>query len=216
MGFRFRKSIKIIPGVRLNLSKSGISTSLGGKGATVNIGKRSRATIGIPGTGISYVQPLTGKRRKVAAPAPLLAEFGPADALVGDPLIFTTPGGAVVQLQPLSTRIDITLTKDGAPHSFVFADINGSGDGLVITTRSKEEIVVGPEHAEAVGTFIATHVPAQRTEVIARRNASAADVLAGLGMIAKFIFGVISVVAIVLVTILGVLAAAGGSGRRRR
>lgn len=55
MGFRFRKSVKLMPGVRLNLSKSGISTSIGGRGATVNISKRgTRTTVGIPGTGLSY------------------------------------------------------------------------------------------------------------------------------------------------------------------
>ena len=57
MGFRFRKSIKLFPGVRLNLSKSGISTSIGVPGATINIGKRgTRGTVGIPGTGISYTE----------------------------------------------------------------------------------------------------------------------------------------------------------------
>ncbi|MFM0300251.1 DUF4236 domain-containing protein [Paraburkholderia sediminicola] len=36
MGWGFRKSIKIAPGIRINLSKSGISASLGGKGFTYN------------------------------------------------------------------------------------------------------------------------------------------------------------------------------------
>lgn len=55
MGFRFRKTISIIPGVRLNLSKSGVSTSIGRPGATINIGKRGvRETVGIPGSGLSY------------------------------------------------------------------------------------------------------------------------------------------------------------------
>ena len=56
MGLRFRKSISIIPGVRLNLSKGGISSlSVGGKGLTYNIGKKgTRATGGLPGTGLSY------------------------------------------------------------------------------------------------------------------------------------------------------------------
>lgn len=55
MGFRFQKRIKIAPGVRLNISKSGISTSLGVNGATVNIGKDGvQRTIGIPGTGLSH------------------------------------------------------------------------------------------------------------------------------------------------------------------
>jgi len=55
MGFRFRKSLRILPGVRLNFSKRGTSLSLGGRGATVNISDRGvRKTIGIPGTGMSY------------------------------------------------------------------------------------------------------------------------------------------------------------------
>lgn len=60
MGFRFQKRISILPGVRLNLSKSRISTSLGGKGATVNVGPDGKpmVTVGIPGTGMSYRQSL--------------------------------------------------------------------------------------------------------------------------------------------------------------
>ena len=55
MGFRFRKSIKIFPGIRINLSKSGISTSVGVPGATVNIkGNKTTTTAGLPGTGVSY------------------------------------------------------------------------------------------------------------------------------------------------------------------
>lgn len=55
MGFRIRKSIKIAPGLRINLSKSGVSASVGKRGATVNIGKNGvKSTIGIPGTGISH------------------------------------------------------------------------------------------------------------------------------------------------------------------
>ena len=37
--FRFRKTFSILPGVRINLSKTGVSSSLGGHGATVNVGK---------------------------------------------------------------------------------------------------------------------------------------------------------------------------------
>lgn len=57
MGFRFRKRIKIAPGVYINLSKSGVSTSVGGSGATVNIGKNGvKGTVGVPGTGLSYTE----------------------------------------------------------------------------------------------------------------------------------------------------------------
>lgn len=55
MAFRYRKSIKIVPGVKLNLSKSGVSTSLGRRGASVNIGHgRVKSTVGLPGSGISF------------------------------------------------------------------------------------------------------------------------------------------------------------------
>lgn len=59
MGFRFRKSIKLLPGIRINLSKSGVSASIGKPGATVNISERgARGTVGLPGTGISYSEKL--------------------------------------------------------------------------------------------------------------------------------------------------------------
>ena len=55
MGFRFRKSVKICKGVRVNFSKSGTSLSLGGKGHSTNFSNRgTRVTVGVPGTGLSY------------------------------------------------------------------------------------------------------------------------------------------------------------------
>lgn len=61
MGFRFRKIISVVPGVKVNLSKTGVSTSLGGHGATVNVGSSGKKTLtlNIPGTGMSYQIPLT-------------------------------------------------------------------------------------------------------------------------------------------------------------
>lgn len=60
MGWGFRKSIKIAPGIHINLSKSGISASLGGKGFTYNT--RGRVTTSIPGTGIRYTTSLKGRK----------------------------------------------------------------------------------------------------------------------------------------------------------
>ena len=55
MGFRFRRTIRILPGVRLNIGKTGVSTSVGVRGAHVTIGHgKVRKTVGIPGTGLSY------------------------------------------------------------------------------------------------------------------------------------------------------------------
>jgi hypothetical protein len=64
MGFRFRRSIKLAPGIRLNLSKYGVSASIGRRGATVNIsGKGTKATVGIPGTGVSYSENLSSAKQ---------------------------------------------------------------------------------------------------------------------------------------------------------
>ena len=62
MGFRFQKRIRILPGVYINLSKSGVNGSVGGHGATVNVGHDGRRmiTLGVPGTGMSYRVPLSG------------------------------------------------------------------------------------------------------------------------------------------------------------
>lgn len=55
MGLRFRRSVRLFPGVRLNFSRSGVSTSIGLRGATVTLGPGGTyANVGIPGTGISY------------------------------------------------------------------------------------------------------------------------------------------------------------------
>jgi hypothetical protein len=55
MGFRFRRSIKILPGIRLNIGKRGVSTSIGVRGAHVTLGHgQVRETVGLPGTGLSY------------------------------------------------------------------------------------------------------------------------------------------------------------------
>ena len=71
MGFRFRRSLKILPGVRLNFSNSGVSTTLGPRGATVSLGKRGpRGNVGIPGTGISYSAALGAGKRQRGPQAP--------------------------------------------------------------------------------------------------------------------------------------------------
>lgn len=61
MGWRFRQSFKIIPGLKLNLSKTGLSASIGGAPFTVNLGPRGLyGTASIPGTGISFRERISG------------------------------------------------------------------------------------------------------------------------------------------------------------
>ncbi|RBA61313.1 hypothetical protein DQ403_04940 [Stutzerimonas zhaodongensis] len=53
-GFRFQKRITLAPGIRLNISKSGVSASFGPRGLSVTAGKRGTSlNLGLPGTGLS-------------------------------------------------------------------------------------------------------------------------------------------------------------------
>ena len=69
MGLRFRKSINLGGGFRINLSKSGIGYSWGVKGYRITKTAKggTRQTASIPGTGISYV---TEQGKKKPQPAP--------------------------------------------------------------------------------------------------------------------------------------------------
>lgn len=70
MGFRFSKRITIIPGVRLNISGKGISTSVGPRGLSMTMGRNGTfLNAGLPGTGLSYRQRLDGSLRGSKAPA---------------------------------------------------------------------------------------------------------------------------------------------------
>lgn len=61
MGLRFTQRIRLFKGLTLNLSKSGTSWTVGGPGASVNIrGRKVTGTVGVPGTGLSYRQTLSG------------------------------------------------------------------------------------------------------------------------------------------------------------
>ncbi len=65
MGFRYRRSINLGGGFRVNISKSGIGYSWGTKGYRVTKTAKgtTRTTASIPGTGISFVNE-TGKRKR--------------------------------------------------------------------------------------------------------------------------------------------------------
>ncbi len=81
MGFRYRKSIRLGGGFRVNLSKSGIGYSWGVKGYTITktADGRTRQTVSIPETGISYVDE-HGKRRTSAGTA---TQVEPVDPYAG-------------------------------------------------------------------------------------------------------------------------------------
>ena len=89
MPLRFHRSIRLLPGLRVNLSKTGTSLSVGRPGATVNLSERgARGTIGVPGTGVSWSETLRpgrggGRRSPVVAIVVLIAVIGAIVALLG-------------------------------------------------------------------------------------------------------------------------------------
>jgi tetratricopeptide (TPR) repeat protein len=64
VGFRMSKSIKIMPGVKMNISKSGVGYSVGGKGyrVTKRADGRVTRTVSLPGTSWSHTRSLSGGR----------------------------------------------------------------------------------------------------------------------------------------------------------
>lgn len=68
MAMRFRKSIKLAPGVRMNISGSGLGWTLGPRGASIGIGKRG-ARLNTSFMGLSSSQKLSGPSKK-ARPTP--------------------------------------------------------------------------------------------------------------------------------------------------
>ena len=69
MGLRFRKSITLCKGVRLNIGKTGVSLSTGVPGfrKTIHSSGRVTTSVGIPGTGIYYVDTKNPKKDNTPA-----------------------------------------------------------------------------------------------------------------------------------------------------
>ena len=66
MGLRFRRTLKIAPGLRLNFNKNSVGLSIGPRGAkyTINSSGRRTASVGIPGSGLYYTESEGGGKRK--------------------------------------------------------------------------------------------------------------------------------------------------------
>ncbi|MHA6727105.1 DUF4236 domain-containing protein [Chryseobacterium sp. A301] len=82
MAWNYRKRIKIIPGVNLNFSTSGISTSIGIRGANMTFGKKGTyLSTSIPGTGLYQRRRFANRSGNSSSndfnPKPILStEFG--------------------------------------------------------------------------------------------------------------------------------------------
>jgi hypothetical protein len=66
MAWSYRRRIKIIPGVHLNFSRNGISTSIGVRGASMTFGRNGTyLNTGVPGLGIYNRQKISNSHSSV-------------------------------------------------------------------------------------------------------------------------------------------------------
>lgn len=72
MGWRLRRSVKLAPGVRLNVSRRGLGYSAGPRGFKIGRGAdgRYRRTVSLPGTGLYNTEVITPGTSSVTTPPP--------------------------------------------------------------------------------------------------------------------------------------------------
>ena len=156
MAFRFRRSVKILPGVRLNLSKSGASVSLGPRGLHYTIGPNgTRITAGIPGSGLSWTQytphgrnssedtsqrisPVPHLRPNPGIPTPA---FEPAES---QPALVPFESAAGTEINALSTS-QLAIVLNEAHRRFRLAPLTliGSLGLFIISSISGDQVLVG-------------------------------------------------------------------------
>lgn len=148
MGFRFRKSVKIFPGCRLNIGKSGLSVSLGVPGATVNLGRNgARTTVGLPGTGLSYsVYSPYGRRSPGVAPAGASLPDYPA------------PNGGVAYVDPSVRVIESVDTEQ-----LTSATLTEVQDVIVNAASQRQELATALSECIAEGRAKAAKLKHKRS-----------------------------------------------------
>jgi len=155
MTFRFRKSIKIASGVRVNFGKKGGSLSVGGRGGSVNFGSRGvYSNVGIPGSELSYRSKLGGNI--------------PAQRNNIQPNRSNQSGASSVEM-----KISLALQEDG---SVTFKDAQGnllSDDYIAQAKRQNKEFLINwleencSEINQQIETLVNLHfaTPSPDTEI---------------------------------------------------
>lgn len=134
--------------MKVNLSKGAPSLSLGRPGATVNIGKRRvRSTLGIPGTGISYVAQHSSGPRSRSTPLPSPRQPGNRKWALPFPL------GERPLLCPLSAAVI------SHPTQMAFLDTCNCRCGCQAAQTSAVDMGTGSPPANGIGSNLSPCVP---------------------------------------------------------
>ena len=170
MGLRFRKSIKILPGVKLNLGKKSAGVSVGTTGArySVNSSGRKTSTVGVPGTGLSYSNSSGGgkksdKNSKSVLPWRLILAVGV--------LIFIFIGGIAACTdsddEPATTTTAAETTTEAEPES------KTSILEAVGAVRPKETTTEAAETTEKATEKKTEKVTEKKTEKVTEKKTAA-------------------------------------------
>jgi tetratricopeptide (TPR) repeat protein len=173
MGIRFRKSIKIAPGLRINLSKSGPSLSVGRPGATFNIGpKGTRTTVGAPGTGISYTtQKSWGAATGAKQPRPSVGR-PPSPSRMAQPPLASFPAGA-----PASGPAGLPAVPEAQRLELSFFQRLATPDDEEALVDGCKELALGDPRQAYARLMQAVHLPdgAYLAGMLALRDGQYAD-----------------------------------------
>src|SRR6266542_3789705 len=157
--FRFRRSIKILPGVRWNFGKKSTSVSFGPRGLKYTIGTQgSRTTVGIPGTGLSYTQVHASKPGSTTPPPPLPPGSAPTQtqAKRRPSRVFYTFGSILLVIWLLAKLFEQNAPKaptsnsSSSPSIFSSSSSN-SASPAVDTATIKEWVDQAAKRGEAWG-----------------------------------------------------------------
>lgn len=111
MGWRFRRSVKIAPGIRINFNRKSTSLSIGGRGVHKTFSSTGRTTtsVGIPGTGLYYTSTSGGnsRSRRTSASSTSYEDTVPA---------YTAPAA------PAAPAVDVAAIRDSIENIYRTAD----------------------------------------------------------------------------------------------
>lgn len=153
MGFRFRRSIKIAPGLRVNFNRKSTSVRIGprGLGYTINSNGQKRVSAGIPGTGISYSEVVSPKRQRQTYEAVPLVEAEPQS---------TSKGPVVLLIIAVLLGVGWCSNRNATAPS--------SSASNVRAVQQKTEAPVSPPSVQIQDRAIAPVTPAENVSIAPR------------------------------------------------
>lgn len=172
MGWRFRKSFTVMPGVRLNVSRRGVSATVGAGPFSVNVGPRGAyANASIPGTGLSYRERLgsaggtAGRDARRSTPTLPSSPTAPSVLPTAAPEYGEVPGGLSPEFQAALERLRRAREAEAARREAVHAagEIR-SASTAVLTSPSlaefRDALQIAQQERDALDAALSTAQPA--------------------------------------------------------